>query len=128
MEFLSEEWCTAVVARAVGEVPGLGDLVLDVQVTGTPDGNRTLTFGFESGCLRRCGSGGGDDPAVTLKIPWATARALADGSLDPSAAFMTGAVKTEGATGPLFALLAMWRHEAVVEGRAALAAATETGS
>ncbi len=118
VEFLNDTWCAEVVEAASGEVPGLGDLVLDVQVTGTPDGTRKLSFEFESGRLRRCGAAGGGDAAVSLKLPWATACAVADGTLDPSAAFMTGAIKTEGATGPLFALLALWRQDEVVNGLA----------
>lgn len=124
VEFLSEAWWSRMVALA-GEIEApLRDGEIEIQVTGGPSGSTRATMVIEEERISSVADGSADDARVTLKLTWETARDLMSGDLDPSAAFMTGALKTEGATGPLLALLAAARTPSGRSARAALEAET----
>jgi hypothetical protein len=122
---LGEAWCAREVALASGAEPILRDVTVELQLTGAPTGLGRVGLTVEGGRLVGCAAGAQKGSAVTLKLRWEDAVAVLRGELDPNAAFMTGAIKTDGPTGPLLALLASWNRPAVHAARSALADQTD---
>ena len=123
--FLSDEWCARFGAGGgtwAGTVP---DTTVQTDVSGGPDGAVTWHVSFAGGAVATCARGSAPEPTVALTTTWADAVAIARGDLDANAAYMLGRVKTDGATGPLLALLAALRTEAGRAARDDLAADTE---
>ena len=125
MPVLGEAWCGRVVALAADAEPTLRDVTVEVQLTGAPSGSGRIGLTVEGGRLVACAAGPHKGAQLTLKLGWADAVSALRDDLDPNAAFMTGAIKTEGPTGPLLALLAAWNRPAVRSARATLAAQTD---
>ena len=101
--FLSDEWLAA--AKAIADEHGGGavpaDVVLNVVVTGGPQGDRELHFsggGFETGLL--------DDAPTKLTVPYAVARQMfVEGNQQAAMqAFMGGQIKVEGDMTKLMAM------------------------
>ncbi len=124
MEFLSDEWCAALVDRAAGAESVLRDVVVEVQLTGAPRGRGRMSLTVERGRLVSCVPERTADAALKLKSTHDDVRAMLRGELDPNVAFMRGDLKTDGPTGPLLALLAAYRRPGAVRGRNELDAAT----
>lgn len=123
MEFLSDEWCQALVDRSCNEQPiDVRDVVIELAMTGAPRGRGRLTFVFDGGRLTRCAPEPSKNADLKLKTSFEEAQAMFLGSLDPNVAFMRGDLKTDGPTGLLLALLDAWRRPGADAFRAALAA------
>lgn len=106
MEFLSDQWCSAVADLAAGVDVGFRDGQVDLVVTGAPGGKAQLTATFTDGALQSLGAGTGtDENRVILTTVWREAEAIARGDRVASVAFMLGTLKTEGPTGPLLEVL-----------------------
>jgi hypothetical protein len=91
--FLSSGWLDAVAAAIARHDPDTSAGVQAV-VTGGPEGDVKV---------------GDRDAALALTIPAPDLRAIVDGSLEPSVAFMQGRLKAAGDTGALFRLLSCTR-------------------
>jgi len=122
VEFLSADWLTA--ARDAVPVPAL-DVRLQVTVTGAPGGDVVWHAVCSGGALAELAAGPVADADVTLTLPYADARAVQCGELDPSVAYMQGRMKTAGDPGKLLDLLAATATPAYAARRAALEAVTE---
>ena len=119
----------------VAEQPGATATIVHV-VTGAPDGEVRYLSEYVDGRLVRnelldsAGAGAGTvpdgDPVVTLTTPYAEAVAIAEGRLDPNAAFIAGLTKTAGPTGPLLGVLAALQSDDHRSAAADLAAETDT--
>ena len=125
MPVLGDQWCDRVVALAADAEPTLRDVTVEVQLTGAPTGSGRIGLTVEGGRLVACAAGPHKGAQLTLKLSWLDVVSVLRGELDPNAAFMTGAIKTDGPTGPLLALLAAWNHPAVRATRSTLAAQTD---
>jgi putative sterol carrier protein len=95
-EFLSEDWFTAVEALRpeAPEPPAvLKDLVINLTVTGTPDGD--LDLRLDGGQLER---GHAEDAPTTMTVPYDTAKSLFIMNDQAAAmqAFMSGQIKVTG--------------------------------
>lgn len=126
MKFLSDEWIAATADPDAPGTPGsFSGRVLTI-VTGGPDGEVRYVAAYEDGRVVSAEPGGGGDWDVSLTLGHADARAVLDGDADLNALFMSGRMKVAGdATAPLLDLLKASKDPAVVEARAALAAATD---
>jgi len=122
---LGEAWCARVVLLASDAEPVLRDVTVELQLTGAPTGLGRVGLTVEGGRLVGCALGAHKGAALTLKLRWDDAVAALRDELDPNAAFMTGAIKSDGPTGPLLALLASWNRPAVQAARSALVADTD---
>jgi predicted lipid carrier protein YhbT len=106
-EAFTQEWlddltrrvgATTIVAAAAARV--------GCVVTGGPDGETTWCWDFADGRLSAARLGPVDGADLTVTATFDDARAVVDGSLDASVAFMQGRLKSTGDTGLLFELLA----------------------
>ncbi len=122
MEFLSDQWCEALVERCAQSSVPLRDVTVEVQLTGAPRGKGRVSVVVADGRLVSCTLDRDADAELKLKLAFSDAVALSRGELDPSVAFMAGDMKTDGPTGPLLALLAAWRQPGVLAARPAFAA------
>lgn len=120
LSVLDAAWCSHVVALAADAEPVLRDVTVEVQLTGAPAGSSRVGLTVEGGRLTDCAQGAHKGAQLTLKLGWDDALAMLRGELDPNAAFMTGAIKTDGPTGPLLALLAAWELPGVRAARSTL--------
>ena len=104
--WLSDEWFETTRALAV-DLQGPPELSARVQVvvTGGPDGDVPSLCELAGGRLASCAPGRIGDPEVTLTVGWEDGRALANGELDPGAAFMQGRMKITGSMAVLLDLL-----------------------
>ena len=116
----------------VAEQPGATATIVHV-VTGAPDGEVRYLSEYVDGRLVRNDllDGAGTvvaegDSVVTLTTPYAEAVAIAEGRLDPNAAFIAGLTKTAGPTGPLLGVLAALQSDDHRCAAADLAAETDT--
>ena len=116
----------------VAEQPGATATIVHV-VTGAPDGEVRYLSEYVDGRLVRNDllDGAGTvvaegDSVVTLTTPYAEAVAIAEGRLDPTAAFIAGLTKTAGPTGPLLGVLAALQSDDHRSAAADLAAETDT--
>lgn len=116
----------------VAEQPGATATIVHV-VTGAPDGEVRYLSEYVDGRLVRNDllDGAGTvvaegDSVVTLTTPYAEAVAIAEGRLDPNAAFIAGLTKTAGPTGPLLGVLAALQSDDHRSAAADLAAETDT--
>lgn len=91
---------------------------IQVIVGGTPDGNVRVLGRFEAGRVTGWTLESDRDAELTLTIRHPDLLALLAGDADLNALFMSGALKTEGPTGPLLDLIVALRSDA---GRAMLA-------
>jgi hypothetical protein len=82
-----------------------GSLVLGRIVTGGPDGEVRVTVRVADGAVTQ-EAGLSDEAEVVLTDTWKNLHAMAEGELDPNAAFMRGQTKVAGRTGRLLDLLA----------------------
>lgn len=102
-EWLSPAWVEDTTG-AVDAWPFAGDrppppVALTVTVTGGPEGDTTY--------LRHWWAADGDvERALAVTVPAAEARAILDGELSPSVAFMRGRLKTSGDPGAVLDVLA----------------------
>jgi putative sterol carrier protein len=103
-----DEWTAVVRDELVGLV-GPTTLVGSVQVdvSGGPDGDRSLHVEFDTGRVTDAGSGPCDAPDTTLSLTHGDARAVLSGELEPSVAFMQGRMKVAGDMGVALDLLAL---------------------
>ncbi|MDQ2826939.1 MAG: SCP2 sterol-binding domain-containing protein [Actinomycetota bacterium] len=124
MRFLSPEWLdriasTASASTASAPAPGVS-LAIHQRVTGGPDGDVEFTIRLDQGACRvEPGPGAAD---VDITEDYATASAISQGHLTPSAAFAAGRLQLQGSIGLLVA------HQATLAalgaGMGAMAAAT----
>jgi putative sterol carrier protein len=103
-EFLSEDWFTAVEAlrpEAPEPPAAIKDLVINLTVTGTPNGDQELRL--DGGQLER---GHGEGAPTTMTVPYDVAKQLFIQNDQAAAmqAFMTGKIKV---TGDMTKLMAM---------------------
>jgi len=107
-EYLSEAWFDEQreAGAALPSRPGVSGVVQFV-VAGGPEGDVTYVTTVADGAITAVTVGPADEPDATLAVPYAEGLAMADGDLDPNAAYMQGRIKTTGATGPLLAVLSV---------------------
>lgn len=91
---------------------------IQVVVGGTPDGNVRVLGRFDEGRITGWTLESDRDAELTLTIRHPDLLALLAGEADLNALFMSGALKTDGPTGPLLDLIVSLRSD---EGRAMLA-------
>lgn len=95
--YLSEEWFTAVVDRGIALPARVGlDLVVDIEVAGSPDGKVRYHEVWADGRLVDAGAGKHDDSTIAMTMAYADAKTLVGGGLDPDVAFMQGRLKLDG--------------------------------
>lgn len=125
LQLLDETWCERVVQAGQVAAPALRDVGVEVQCSGAPTGFARFGIAIEGGRIASIALGAKKDAELVLKCSWNDVVAMWCGDLDPSAAFMTGAIKTDGPTGPLLSMLAAWDHPDVEAARVALRALTD---
>jgi hypothetical protein len=123
--FLTDDWFARVATCPNEWLAAVPDIVVQVDVAGSPTGARPWHVAVVSGAVGSCGAGPADAAELSLTLPWADAVAVARGELDVNAAYMQGRLKTDGPTGPLLALLAGLRSPDGIAAREQLAADTE---
>jgi len=91
-EPLTEAWIEAMAEVAAGRTVADGVfLVLEYQVTGGPTWHLTVADG-----TIRVATGAAEAPDMSFHAEWATALAMADGSLDPLRAVIDGDLLLHG--------------------------------
>jgi putative sterol carrier protein len=80
---------------------------VQVDITGSADGDVSVHAGFDGGHLTEAGPGPAEDPGATLTLTAADAADVLAGSLDPSVAFMQGRMKVTGDMSLVIDLLAL---------------------
>jgi len=106
--WLTPEWVDAVRSEAGGlEGPPTVSGTVQVDVTGTADGDTVVHVTFDLGRLVAAGVGPVDEPDAVISLSEEDARAVLVGMLDPSVAFMRGTMKVTGDTGLVIDLLAL---------------------
>lgn len=118
MRFLSEEFVAHPALVALPPLACGWDGRLQCVVSGGPDGTVKLLGTYAGGRCTGVELAAAGDAELTLTFRHADLLALLRGEADLNALFMTGAMKTDGPTGPLLDLIVAVRSEA---GRAALA-------
>jgi hypothetical protein len=101
--FLSPAWLEQLTAAAGGGAVGPGAAVVQLVVTGGPDGDVGVVLELEPGCFR---ARPGRDPqaVLTLTQSWETAWRIHRGELSAPEAFRAGLVKVRGDAAPLVEL------------------------
>lgn len=126
VRFLSQDWLDLQrdIAGTLPEHPG-ASARLQYVVAGSPEGEVRYHQAVLDGRLVE--SALGDDPGAqaTLTETYPDARAIAEGELDLSAAFMRGRVKVVGGMGPVMALMPLFQSDEHRSLLAAVAAQTE---
>ena len=101
-------WTAAVRAELDGLVaPPSLEGTLRVDVTGAPGGDRIAHARFGGGRLADVGPGAGEGSDASVALTVEDARAVLDGDLDPSVAFMQGRMKAAGDMGLVLDVLAL---------------------
>ena len=106
VRFLSPEWVESfneAVSEVVVEPPGPdaglavrdGRFSMGQVVTGGPHGDVRTTLRVNAGRLTMS-AGGDDDVAVTIRLTWTDAVAMAAGNLAPGEAIAAGRVRVKG--------------------------------
>jgi putative sterol carrier protein len=124
-EWLSEGWLKEVAAMASGRpaVAGANGTV-SVAVTGGPSKEVSYHWSYRDGVPGDGGIGAAPDADLALTIPYADARDIAAGEVEPSVAYMRGRLKSTGDDGLLIGLLAStatagyreWHRRVAAEG------------
>lgn len=112
MRLLSEEFTTH---TAHEDLPALaGGFAGRIQwvVNGAPDGNVRILGVFEEGRCTGWALASDREAEITLTLRYTDLVALLAGDADLNALFISGAMKTDGPTGPLLDLIAAVRSEA----------------
>lgn len=99
-QFLSEEWANDVTAainshEGFKNAMGVADLGVQFVTEDGPDGEVSY-FLKSSGGTSNMAIGTLEDPDVTVKQSYDTAKAIATGDLNTQTAFMTGKLKVSG--------------------------------
>jgi len=107
-EYLTQAWLDEQqeAGAALPGRPGVSGAVQFV-VAGGPEGDVTYVTTVTDGVVVSNTLGPAEDADATLAVPYAEGLAMAEGDLDPNAAYMQGRIKTTGATGPLLAVLSV---------------------
>ena len=84
--------------------PGVSGTVV-VAITATSAGDQFATLVWVDGRISSVSAGAAPDPDLTLTLPAADARAMMQGELAPSVAFMQGRLKTAGDNGLVVGVL-----------------------
>ena len=103
-----DEWAAAV-RLEFADVAGPSTLAgtVGIEVTGGADGDRAVQAAFDGGRLTTVGPGPADGPDATVTVSGEDVRAVLDGDLDPSVAFMQGRMKVAGDMRLVLDLLAL---------------------
>jgi hypothetical protein len=126
VECLSQEWLDETRAAAGQQLFGPGvDARVQYVVTGAPRGDVRYVHVLEGGRLAECRLGAVADADVTVTVPYPTWVLIDRGELDPSVAFMRGAVKTAGDPGRWLEILAATRTPAYREVQTEVRARTD---
>jgi hypothetical protein len=106
-EWLSEEWLKEVAALA-GTRPPVADATgtVTVSVTGGRGAETSYHWRYRDGVPCDGGIGAAPDADLALVIGRADARAVADGEVEPSVAYMRGRLKASGDGALLLGFLA----------------------
>lgn len=118
MKVPSEEFLALPAHLDLPPLDGGFDGRIQVIVGGTPDGNVRVLGRFEGGRITGWGLESDRESELVLTIRHPDLLALLAGEADLNALFISGALKTEGPTGPLLDLIVALRSDA---GRAMLA-------
>ncbi len=123
----SGQWAALVVDELAGVV-GPTELAgtVQVDVTGTAGGDRSVWAVVDGGRLAGAGAGPAETPDATLTLSGADAEAVRSGDLDPAVAFMQGRLKVAGDMGLVLGLLALAATAAATAARDRLAATGTT--
>lgn len=81
--------------------------VVEVTVTGAPDGDAVFWVELADGRVVASGVGPRADATVTMTAPYAVAAEVATGVVEPSASFMQGRTKVAGDHAALLRVLAV---------------------
>ena len=119
--FLDDDWVAGLVGA---ELPGV-DATVAVTVGGAGRSDVTVRLVVAGGTVREAARTPAPDAAVTFSLDADDARAVLDGMLDPSVAYMQGRMKTAGDLGLVLAVLAATATDAWRAARVALAATTD---
>jgi hypothetical protein len=104
-DWLSDEWLDAAQAGLSSvQFPEL-DARIQFEVTDVRGGDQLVHAILQGGGLVGLAPGRLEDAGLTLTVAVADARALCEGTLQPSVAFMQGRMKVAGSMGVLLALL-----------------------
>ena len=105
--FLSQDWLDALRDATSGLPPAPeASAVVQHVVSGTPDGNVSYYTVFTDGRITEAGLGPAPaDADLTFTMTYGDARKVAQGTLELSAAYMQGSLKSEGSMPHLFTLL-----------------------
>lgn len=126
--FLSNDWVEA--QNKLFSGLSLDDDInaqIQFSVSGTPEGQVDFFWTFREGRLEACQPGLAPDPKVTITTTYGDSRAIQDGSLDPSVAFMQGRLKIGGDMSIVLRLLPMLSSPDYARARDELANSTEIG-
>jgi putative sterol carrier protein len=98
MDLFDEDWMTAAGAALAG-LPALEgvDAVIDYVISASPAGKTTIGVAVKDGQVASIVSGKSADPDVVISMKYDAAVKLLTGEMSSDAAFMTGALKVEGA-------------------------------
>ena len=101
-QLLSDEWVAASADALAGlRAPeggeGLGDVVIDYVVSGTPDGTRAIGVTLRDGRVTEMAVGKSPDPDVVVSMKYPVAVSILTGETTADAGYMNGALKVEGA-------------------------------
>lgn len=105
--FLSQDWLDALRDATSGLPPAPeASAVVQHVVSGTPDGNISYYTVFTDGRITEAALGPAPaDADLTFTMTYGDARKVAQGTLELSAAYMQGSLKSEGSMPHLFTLL-----------------------
>lgn len=111
-KWLSSEWMAEYKAMAVSQPARPGaTATIQYEITDGPDGAINYYWVVEDGSLIECELGEIDEPEVILTQSYSDAKAIQQGSMDATAAFMQGKIKVTGNMGKLMALLPITNSE-----------------
>jgi len=98
MDLFDDDWLVAA-GQALAGLPALAgvDAVIDYVISASPAGKMTIGVTVENGRVTSIVPGKSADPDVVVSTKYDTALKLLTGEMSSDAAFMTGALKVEGA-------------------------------
>jgi putative sterol carrier protein len=98
MDLFDDDWLIAA-GQALAGLPALErlDAVIDYVISASPAGKTTIGVAVKDGQVASIVSGKSADPDVVISMKYDAAVKLLTGEMSGDVAFMTGALKVEGA-------------------------------
>lgn len=124
--WLSDEWFERARSVGAGLPPRPGASArIQYEVSGGPDGDAQYFVVVEDGRVVEAAAGRLAEADATFAVPYAEARRIEAGELDPNAVFMQGRLKVTGDMARVLAYLPVAGSDAYRRGLAEVAADTE---